>query len=434
MERLYAVPSEKLRVWSVWLTKIGEIADEWQKWLRAHIDLAVRLADHLRAAEEAIRGPKEEEEQGVSAEDDGMITPGTVHESVQDVARDEKAEAVDEDQFRELYTAGEAGAKSTDDIDAPRDEETGEPPEKSVEGPPSTESAEPSDVTLTPDSVEPSDATLTPESEGGEEMVWPIGIPWQPTGPPPKVEPEPEPLPLPRDEEEMRQFLKEFTHQATIYRSYYKHWNKTADQAIKEIGGRVVMATYKIRGEGVPAGKKRLRSQASRYLSVSKAKFRSKRKISKSKSRSIGRVEPAEPVTEPAEQESVESAEGGYFALNASTSDTPTVIENPPNPSPSNQKPTPARSSNGTSKPQLKMEPSTESVEVDDWVRDNARASEPIPYLFYLKAEPDIQIAIEHDDELVIDADPDRESIAGCYARLFYNLKDKPCKGGKPWI
>lgn len=59
MERLYAVPSEKLRVWSVWLTKIGEIADEWQKWLRAHIDLAVRLADHLRAAEKAIRGPKE---------------------------------------------------------------------------------------------------------------------------------------------------------------------------------------------------------------------------------------------------------------------------------------------------------------------------------------------------------------------------------------
>lgn len=71
---------------------------------------------------------------------------------------------------------------------------------------------------------------------------------------------------------------------------------------------------------------------------------------------------------------------------------------------------------------------------MDDWVRDNARASEPIPYFFYLKAEPDIQIAIEHDDELVIEADPDRESIVGCYARLFYNLKDKPCKGGKPWI
>lgn len=45
MERLYAVPSEKLRVWMVWLTGIGEIADEWHKWLRAHFDLITRIAE-----------------------------------------------------------------------------------------------------------------------------------------------------------------------------------------------------------------------------------------------------------------------------------------------------------------------------------------------------------------------------------------------------
>lgn len=45
MERLYAVPSEKLRVWMVWLTGVSEIADEWHKWLRAHIDLIARIAE-----------------------------------------------------------------------------------------------------------------------------------------------------------------------------------------------------------------------------------------------------------------------------------------------------------------------------------------------------------------------------------------------------
>lgn len=54
MERLYAVPSEKLRVWSVWLSKIGEIADEWQRWLRTHIDLIVRIAEQLKATENTV--------------------------------------------------------------------------------------------------------------------------------------------------------------------------------------------------------------------------------------------------------------------------------------------------------------------------------------------------------------------------------------------
>ncbi|RLU27346.1 hypothetical protein DMN91_001147 [Ooceraea biroi] len=54
MERLYAVPSEKLRVWMVWLANIGEIADEWHKWLRTYIDLIMRIAERLQMAAEDV--------------------------------------------------------------------------------------------------------------------------------------------------------------------------------------------------------------------------------------------------------------------------------------------------------------------------------------------------------------------------------------------
>ncbi|KOX67232.1 hypothetical protein WN51_00064 [Melipona quadrifasciata] len=55
-------------------------------------------------------------------------------------------------------------------------------------------------------------------------------------------------LPLPRTEEEMRALLKKFTHEATVYRSYYKHWKETAEQAINEVGGRSVLATFLVQG------------------------------------------------------------------------------------------------------------------------------------------------------------------------------------------
>lgn len=50
MERLYAVPSEMLRVWMVWLGSVGEIADEWHKWLREHIYLIARIVRSLQTA------------------------------------------------------------------------------------------------------------------------------------------------------------------------------------------------------------------------------------------------------------------------------------------------------------------------------------------------------------------------------------------------
>lgn len=56
MLRLYAVPSEKLRVWMVWLTSVAEITDEWHKWLRAHIDLIARIAERLQMAADHVPG------------------------------------------------------------------------------------------------------------------------------------------------------------------------------------------------------------------------------------------------------------------------------------------------------------------------------------------------------------------------------------------
>jgi len=58
MVRLYAVPSEKLRVWTVWLTSVAEIADEWHKWLRAHIDLIARIAERLQMAADRVPGER----------------------------------------------------------------------------------------------------------------------------------------------------------------------------------------------------------------------------------------------------------------------------------------------------------------------------------------------------------------------------------------
>lgn len=54
MEYLYSVPSEKLRVWTVWLANVGEIADEWHKWLRTYIDLITRIAERLQMAADDV--------------------------------------------------------------------------------------------------------------------------------------------------------------------------------------------------------------------------------------------------------------------------------------------------------------------------------------------------------------------------------------------
>lgn len=44
MERLDAVPTEKIQTWCSWLIKTSEISLEWQEWLLLYIDWGLRVA------------------------------------------------------------------------------------------------------------------------------------------------------------------------------------------------------------------------------------------------------------------------------------------------------------------------------------------------------------------------------------------------------
>ncbi|XP_046819211.1 golgin subfamily A member 6-like protein 6 [Vespa crabro] len=50
-------------------------------------------------------------------------------------------------------------------------------------------------------------------------------------------------------------------------------------------------------------------------------------------------------------------------------------------------------------------------IGTEEFLKEMARAEEDIPYFFYRKIDPDIEIAIKHDDEEVIPLDPDNEVI-----------------------
>ncbi|KAM0725977.1 hypothetical protein ACS0PU_008058 [Formica fusca] len=204
MERLYAVPSEKLRVWMVWLTGVGEIADEWHKWLRAHIDL---IGERLQMVANNVPGDSS------------------------------KIESVTNAKSEEILDNAMATGKEERDVsfNAFNGRRTGEGGEE--------------------ESTRTTTRVATDASETAKETatVWPIGASWQPLTRCPierkadQMETIPS-LKMPQDEIERIEFLKNFTHQATLYGSYYKHWIETADQAIKEIAGRTVMTTAKFRG------------------------------------------------------------------------------------------------------------------------------------------------------------------------------------------
>ncbi|XP_053998866.1 uncharacterized protein LOC128887222 isoform X2 [Hylaeus anthracinus] len=413
MERLYAVPSEKLRVWSIWLAKIGEIADQWQRWLRARIDLVVRIAEHLEVAEDAIRRDEEKgdkpskvssrsEQPAAVLVDSPEKTPDEEQEPSQETLR----EVTDSSS---VYVSAIGIGDEMDDDKNARDKPT------------------------------ESEVTLTQEKE--TLMTWPIGMPWQHLGEKVEIEEEEiEKLPMPRNEEEMRAFFKEFTHEATVYRSYYKHWRETADQATKVMGGRYVMATFIVQGKGKRVEKKVPVKRRSRPKKTTKRRSpvkKTSRKAKKPKGPATDGESPndaGESTTQPVEKEtpaedSIET-ENDEELVTPAPSETPTVIEVAPEPLEPNTEEGP---SNGT-KESIVAKPDDEWQEVTDLVKDCARAAEPIPYFFYLKAEPDIEIAIEHDDEVVIPADTDRETIVGNYKRVWFNLAEKPLKGGKPYI
>ncbi|XP_043529471.1 troponin T, skeletal muscle-like [Frieseomelitta varia] len=436
MERIYAVPSEMLRVWSIWLGKIGEIADEWQRWLRVHIDFAARLAEELQKADQALK--LEEEGYQPTEESNKVMVDQEVLEETSEgkLGEEENSEA--------MLLASKSGETAPEDS------------RKTV--------GEKSRVT-----------SEMANKEDEFTKIWPIGTPWEHLGTKDDSDSEPfERLPLPRTEEEMRALLKKFTHEATVYRSYYKHWKETAEQAIKEIGGRSVLATFLVQGlDKHGKVKKQLAPKPAVTISESRVPRLTERDKKKGNGNTKFNVkfsdeEPTqsailendtavtavdeleeqgdEPVEEEEEKEE-EKKEEKEEEEEEEEEEKEEEEENPPsNPEPSEEpsklSPVSSRATRETASRTTDESEGIASVtsdlvatvEADDFTKECARSLEPVPYIFYLRAEPDIEIATEHDDEQVIAADPDRENVAGSYKRLSFNLTDKPCKGGKPWI
>ncbi|XP_076180033.1 uncharacterized protein LOC143153090 isoform X2 [Ptiloglossa arizonensis] len=605
MERLYAVPSEKLRVWSVWLSKIGEIADEWQRWLRTHIDLIVRIAEQLKATENTVhrvlekkednprkvpteseRNPsgnsvdslekssgelttsssfyvdaleKEEENNIVERTELDPVTEGAngterpnndaapegvdhteqpkndaapegvdhteqpnndaapegvdhteqpnndaVPERVNDTEQpknDAAPEGVDHteqpnndavpervnDTEQPKNDAAPEGVDHTEQPNndaAPEGVDHTEQPKNDAapegvdhtEQPNNDAAPEGVDHTEQPnndaapegvDHTEQPKSDAAPEDDGGieqprnddtvpkdevaieqtdettftseeEEQLmhhWPIGIPWKGSGEEKKIEEKEElkKLPIPGNMEEMEELAKKFTRDATLYRSYYKHWRETADLATKVIGGRLVLATFVVQGNGQRVKKNETNKQTFREPSVettppaaapeevtiskeavpeqASVKSDSEEMVSASSSKASTIIEVASVPAESKPEETSKVTEEPVNKVNESKAETEGALD-------------------------VRMEESTESnnewEEVSDLARDSARADEPIPYFFYLKTEPDLEIAIEQDDEDVILADTDREKIMSNYEQRWFNLVEKPGKGDVP--
>ncbi|XP_026668086.1 uncharacterized protein LOC108623446 isoform X2 [Ceratina calcarata] len=428
MERIYAVPSEKLRVWSIWLTKVGELADEWQRWLRAHIDLIIRLAIELQGIEKKSVTELEKKEETVAAVTQTTQVTKVTQDGVNEI-QVEEASSLREESVEPVFSEAALDEDAADIF------------------------AEDSEITLT---MEPSDATIymelpeKPKDIAAEPSlltaadvsdledvvhVWPLGTPWIHLGQEDEVYEEPfERLPIPRTEQEMREFVKKFTHEATIYRSYYKHWEDVAKQATNEVGCRMVMATWIVQGKDTTGKVKQQPCPRPMGMTRSRATLKSKKSVVSAKSKKSAISARSKAMSKKSEQ--IAESE----AASTPTPESPTETETS---EPSEEDPFASESVATVKSVAVKAskieEPKIESIEsieiqVDDVVRDCARAAEPIPYHFYVRAEPDIDIAIEHDDEVVIPEDTDRERIVGDYRRLFFNLFDKPCKGGKPWI
>ncbi|XP_046734159.1 uncharacterized protein LOC124404231 [Diprion similis] len=309
MTRLYAVPSEKLRVWTAWLTKVGERAEDWQWWLRAQIRLTARISNRLQRASAALEG----DENGTLEHGDDLF----------EEFEKEDALAVDNGQG-EPENPPEVSSTSPEPESTPNVEETSKeagdteesavnPGEESEAGETVTKKAAKGKKTKTKTKTKVKKQGKLERKIEYKEGFWPLGVRWEPfshTGkwkPPPKRQPDE--IPIPRTEEEMMDLIRKIRHQGVVYRSLYKHWSQTADQAVREILGRTVLPTKLVYPNG-----------------------------------------------------------------------------------------------------------------------------EDVPFSFSLETDPDIGYAIEHDDEEVLPADPGRERITHDFVHLYFNLTDKPGKGGKPWL
>ncbi|KAL6423640.1 hypothetical protein ACFW04_010275 [Cataglyphis niger] len=450
MERLYAVPSEKLRVWMVWLNGVGEIADEWHKWLRAHIDL---ITERLQTGANNVPGGSAKIESVTNAKSEEILDNA--------IPTEKEERDVSSDAFNGRRT-GEGGEE---------------------------------------------ESAMTGASETVKETmpVWPIGTSSQPLTrcPIERKEDQMETIPDFKLQEEMEriEFLKNFPHQATLYGSYYKHWRETADQAVKEIAGRTVMTTAEFRGtDDVESRLDEAALQPSQYsmkqpesavaqpieettvataempmLSQidSPTKDALEDSVKATTTLSDDQSEVVEPPTEEAggiEAESpsaeldaaespsaeVDAAESPSAEVDAAESPSAEVdaaelpsaeLDAVESPSAEPDALSPSVEPDATPQPETtpQMSPTMESIvskpseiastlsveaaakreAAEKLIRDMARADENIPYFFYLKAEPDIDIAIRYNDEKVIPPDLDRESISVNRKRLYFNLTDK---------
>ncbi|XP_014485559.1 PREDICTED: uncharacterized protein LOC106750037 [Dinoponera quadriceps] len=356
MECFYSVPSEKLRAWMVWLTGIGEIADEWHKWLRAHFDLITRIAE-MAAIDEAPGGRKIESVANAKSNE------------IPDNARPAKPMEAAAGVRKEVMEVGAAGEHEEERDDTTRNLNDGTGGDDAGGG----------------------ETTAADGKAERTATAWPIETRWRPLTP--SIEEEADQmetirrLDIPKDRAEMIELLENFTHQATLYRSYYKHWKRTADQAAKEIVGKKVKATAKIR-------------DTDKELDVEDTKYPRKRAED-----AVGL--PAEERTPPRP--------------------TTGAIETPTGAPEWDDAEAPI-SDDQYKDSLLELAGRAKRDAARKLVRDVAPAvDDDVPYFFFLKVEPDMNIAIQHNDKKVIPPDIGRESISANRSYLYFNVTDK-CK------
>ncbi|XP_050462545.1 fibrous sheath CABYR-binding protein-like isoform X3 [Cataglyphis hispanica] len=496
MERLYAVPSEKLRVWMVWLNGVGEIADEWHKWLRVHIDL---ITERLQPGANSVPGGSTKIESVTNAKSeeilDNAIPTEKEERDVSSDALNEKSEIIEDETTNDISSASKA----------PLEERVDESPEAMANESSANQVSSTSQAHNNPttdsagrrtgeDGEEESAMTGASETAKETMPVWPIGTSSQTPltrCPIERKADQMETIPsfkMPQEEMERIEFLKNFPHQATLYGSYYKHWIETADQAVKEIAGRTVVTTAEFRAtDDVESRLDEATLQPSQYsmkqpesavaqpieetttataempmLSQidSPTKDALEDSVKATTTLSDDQSEVVEPPTEEiagieaespsAELDAAESPSAEVDAAESPSAELDAVESPSAEPdalSPSVEPDVTARATpqpettpqmsptmeSIVSKPSSEIVASTLSVEeavakreaAEKLIRDMARADENIPYFFYLKAEPDIDIAIRYNDEKVIPPDLDRESISVNRKRLYFNLTDK---------
>ncbi|OXU22696.1 hypothetical protein TSAR_015782 [Trichomalopsis sarcophagae] len=219
--RLDRITAEELRAWSIWLTKVAEIAErEWHEWLLAHINLALRLNECLLKARQEIESEKMQEADEDTGDDVERVDASA------EPTEDEKSEVVS-------YVYEEAEDKVVSD----KEPETQEEPNNSSSGGGGSYVG----IEKTHENVEQKEA----EDKNTESLVS-IGI--VPTAAAELAatnvddddsqEKEVKIIPVPRDESEMLEIIKEFGRRAKRYQSLYRYWLETADRVIEEIAGK----------------------------------------------------------------------------------------------------------------------------------------------------------------------------------------------------